>query len=238
MFQGSCGETIPVPEKKPQTEEAEKPVAATKGKKLVALTFDDGPTHYTPRILDILKKYNIKATFFVCGYKVKAHPKIFSQIRDAGHEIAGHSMYHQDFRKLTAKQIKDDFTQMIQLIGKHQYCRFPYGAGDEEATKIAKEFNCTPVTWNADTLDWKQQRSVADVIHTVEREVRPAAPTVILCHCNSKTVASLPKIIDFLAADSLFVAISKIPKDMLPQPYIPNAVKSNLPRKIAKRLRN
>ena len=66
--------------------------------KKIALTFDDGPNSlYTPRILDILKKYKVKATFFLIGKNVEAYPKIAKRIADEGHCIGNHSYSHPDF---------------------------------------------------------------------------------------------------------------------------------------------
>ncbi|TDL76110.1 LysM peptidoglycan-binding domain-containing protein [Peribacillus frigoritolerans] len=71
-------------------------------KKVIALTFDDGPENiYTPQILDILKAKNVKATFFVMGQQVKACPDLLKQIHSQGHTIGNHTWYHPNVTTLT-----------------------------------------------------------------------------------------------------------------------------------------
>ena len=70
-------------------------------KKVVALTFDDGPDpQFTPPLLDVLKKHNARATFFVMGNKAEAHPQILKRMAAEGHEIGNHSYSHPDFNNL------------------------------------------------------------------------------------------------------------------------------------------
>src|SRR3990167_10531443 len=83
----------------------------------VALTFDDGPSEiYTPQILAILKKYNIKATFFMVGANAKQHPDLVKQVLADGHAINSHSQTHPLLTKLNDKQLNWEVAEPIAII--------------------------------------------------------------------------------------------------------------------------
>jgi len=100
--------------------------------KLVSLTFDDGPEpKTTPQLLDILKKYNAKATFFLLGMKIKLFPELAKRIQDEGHEILNHGYDHTSFFKLTNEeiitQLKDTNYLIENITNKPTLCfRPPY----------------------------------------------------------------------------------------------------------------
>ena len=96
-------------------------IIPTKG--TVALTFDDGPTEiYTPQILAILKKYNIKATFFMVGMNAKNHPDIVKQVANDGHAIDSHSLTHPLLTKLNDKQLHNIEGIQKKGLGFSQIC--------------------------------------------------------------------------------------------------------------------
>ncbi|PZM86681.1 hypothetical protein DLH72_00330 [Candidatus Gracilibacteria bacterium] len=130
------------------------------GKKYVALTFDDGPSNKTtPKLLDILKKYDVKATFFVLGKLVAAYPNIVKREFEEGHEIANHSWDHPNLVNLkneaVKKQIFSTDDEIKKVIGKSvDLVRPPYGAHNKRVNDLIGK---TIVMWNVDSLDWKHK---------------------------------------------------------------------------------
>src|SRR5688572_15218414 len=107
-------------------------VRTTPLKGTVALTFDDGPTEiYTPQILAILKKYNIKATFFMVGMNAKAHPDMVRKVFEAGHTVNSHSQTHAYLPKLNDKSLHYEIHSpkviIYDILGTNVAClRYPY----------------------------------------------------------------------------------------------------------------
>src|SRR5580765_718578 len=95
------------------------------------LTFDDGPnSNYTPKILDILKENNIKATFFVCGKNVKKNPEILKRIADEGHLIGNHSYSHSLLKSIIffSPEVEKTNNMVKEIVGKTpKFYRAPYG---------------------------------------------------------------------------------------------------------------
>ena len=128
--------------------------------KLVALTFDDGPsTKYTLEILDILKKYNATATFFIIGENAEAHPEIIEKIKEAGCEIGNHTWSHKYLDTLSEKEIFEEIektdTLLKKMLGK-SVCVFrpPGGRANDKVLKIAESFGYSTILWSMDTRDW------------------------------------------------------------------------------------
>ncbi|MHB9145342.1 MAG: polysaccharide deacetylase family protein [Symbiobacteriia bacterium] len=177
-----------------------------KGKKVVALTFDDGPASdaqsgATAQVLDILKKENIKATFFVTGYGVKGNPDLLQREIAEGHTIGDHTLTHPDLWKLSkqavANEIIGDATLIQQYTGKPvKFFRPPNGMYNQNIKEVTQENNLQIVTWTTGALDWEMkdpQKITAQVLNTV----MPGA--VVLLHDTHKwTAAALPGIIQGL----------------------------------------
>lgn len=129
------------------------------GKKLVAITFDDGPGLYsTPKFLDMLKEKNVKATFFVLGEQIKYSDKrkIMVRASEEGHEIAVHSYNHVSFKKLSAdemlKQVNDTAKIITEATGKKVYLFRPPG-GNVNST-VLKTVPYAVILWSVDSNDW------------------------------------------------------------------------------------
>src|SRR3990167_1969681 len=111
----------------------------------VALTFDDGPSEiYTPQILAILKKYNIKATFFMVGSNAKSHPDMVKRVLAEGHAINSHTQTHPMLTHLNDKQLKWEVTEptiiIYHITGKKIAClRYPFGASNEHVRAVIRE---------------------------------------------------------------------------------------------------
>ena len=130
-------------------------------KKLVALTFDDGPNHNTNRILDILDKYNVKATFFVLGTNINGNEGIIKRMNDLGMEIGNHTYSHRLLTKLEDDEIKKEIKNVDDLIFNitNKYpslIRPSYGSINNRIKRIVDR---PLIIWNIDTLDWKYHNS-------------------------------------------------------------------------------
>lgn len=132
------------------------------GKKLVALTFDDGPGPYTARLLDELKKRGVRATFFVLGIQVDKYPDLIKRMEAEGHVIGNHSNGHKNLKKLTAANIKAEMdksaTKIEKLIGhKPEVMRCPGGSYNNNVLAYAKNAGIPVVHWTVDTRDWESR---------------------------------------------------------------------------------
>lgn len=180
-------------------------VKPAKGEKTVALTFDDGPdAKYTPAILDILQKYNVKATFFLVGTQVKKYPEIVQRIVDEGHRIGNHTFDHKDLTKLSKVQIREEIAQNDELIRgavgfTPELVRAPYGAVDDRIKQIVKENGRKLVGWNVDTEDWAG-RSVTRMRNNVKANTKDGS--IILMHSfGGKNIANTVKLLPLVIHD-------------------------------------
>lgn len=149
--------------------------------KLVAFTFDDGPSKYTLDIANILEEYNASATFFEVGYNIKAHPEITKELSERGFEIANHTTDHSKLTKLTEvkylSKINDNNALFKELTGKDMpYLRPPYGSYND---KIKASAGVPIVTWSLDTRDW-ESRNKDKVIEMVINNIKEG--DIILFH--------------------------------------------------------
>ncbi|MDD5083719.1 MAG: polysaccharide deacetylase family protein [Candidatus Moranbacteria bacterium] len=195
--------------------------------KKVVLTFDDGPSEkYTPQVLDILKRYNVPATFFVMGLNANAHPDILKRIVSEGHEIGNHTYTHPDVSAISKDQfrVEIDATERLLegLLGRKSLLfRPPYAEDIEPVTPeqvsplaISSNLGYYTVGINIDPTDWKRP-GVDAIAQTVIDERRAGVGNVVLMHDSggdrSQTVEALPRIIETLQADGYeFVTVSDI----------------------------
>jgi peptidoglycan/xylan/chitin deacetylase (PgdA/CDA1 family) len=183
------------PEAPPET------TAASSGDhvKKVALTFDDGPNpDSTTAILNVLKKYDAKATFFVLGSRVDFYPDLVERMVQEGHEIGNHSWSHKDLTKITPEAVKKELGMTAEAVEKAAgvapiAVRPPYGATNERVNQI---IGAPPVLWSVDTLDWKSHNPKA-ICDIVKRDAKDG--TIILMHDIHKTTAdALEEVIVYL----------------------------------------
>jgi len=191
------------------------------GKKLVALTFDDGPDNfYTPRILDILKSKNVKATFFVVGERAKANPSIMNRIVYEGHFVGNHTWDHPYLPKLNIDEVKSQVQSTEDEIAKYtsyQTAMFrpPYGVISSEIASALSDLNYKIIEWSSDSLDWKGYKK-----EQVESNIlsNAKAGAIILQHCAGGkgdklkgTVQALPQVIETLEGEGFtFVTVPEI----------------------------
>ena len=129
--------------------------------RLIALTFDDGPNYNTNKVLDVLAKYNVKATFFVLGSKVMNNKKILKREYDSGMEIGNHTFNHLLLTKYKENVIKDEIDNtssvIFEVTGRYpKLLRPSYGVYNNIVKKIG---NMPIIIWDIDTLDWKYHNS-------------------------------------------------------------------------------
>lgn len=185
----------------------------TSDNKAVALTFDDGPDQdYTEKILDILKKNSIKATFFLIGEKVKRYPGITQRIFDNGHSIGNHTFTHRNLRRLTSIEIEDELIMTQRAIEDITGCspnimRPPRGRFNLKTIRIAKKAGLTTIMWSKSAKDYKMkgQNFILKRINSKTITGRD----IILFHDNNKyTLDALPYIISELKNnDFVFVRL-------------------------------
>ena len=170
-----------------------------KNRKVVALTFDDGPNPTTTnQALDTLSKYGIKATFFVLGKNVSGNEEILKRMKADGHVIGNHSWSHPVLSKLSLddakKQITDTEDALTKVLGSSsKLMRPPYGAITDD---IRNSLDLSFIMWDVDSLDWKSKNE-ASILTEIQREVKNGS--IILMHdIHAETVNALPKVIDYL----------------------------------------
>ena len=186
--------------------------------KVVALTFDDGPSKpYTEQILAILDKHNVKATFYLLGVSIKSYPEIVKQTIKAGHELGNHSMYHKKVKNKNADSVAKEISNVDELIKTMGYTkettfRSPYGQVSpviqQAVTKLGKKnvlFSYLPKDWEG---------PAAQVIHDrIMKRVRPGF--IITLHDGGKrrqtTVQATDMLIESLQSQGYrFVTISEL----------------------------
>jgi peptidoglycan/xylan/chitin deacetylase (PgdA/CDA1 family) len=127
----------------------------------LALTFDDGPNPaWTPRLLEVLARREVHATFFLVGRYAQAEPALVWQIVAAGHQIGSHSWSHLNLALASASRIEEQLSRTSQTLEQItgapvRYFRPPFGARRPETLRIARRLGLIPVLWNAMTSDWK-----------------------------------------------------------------------------------
>lgn len=168
----------------------------------VALTFDDGPSPiYTPQVLDILKKNNIKATFFVMGWSAKKYPQLIHRMLAEGHAVANHTMSHKMLTKLSANRLRYEVVQsrnnIAAVVGSPPVClRPPYGASNSRVREFIRSQDMIPVSMGFNSFDY-ENRGTQKLINWVVKNAHSGQ--VILLHDGYKgraqTVKALPEII-------------------------------------------
>lgn len=156
-------------------------------KKVVTLTFDDGPDkEMTPRVLDILKEYNIKATFFLIGKNVEKHPDIVKRMVAEGHIIANHTHSHQGtFPMSSSKQVNNELRNcdeaIMQATGKSpKLFRPPFGVTNPIIGNAVRKREYRTIGWSIRSLDTIKGRSRKEVRDKVVAKLHPGA--IILLH--------------------------------------------------------
>ena len=152
--------------------------------KKVLLTFDDGPHANTVKVLEVLKKHDVKATFFIIGKNIAGNEAILKQIVAEGHQIGNHSFSHHNFIDLwSTKKVTKDFASCQKLIEEYQpnttLFRQPYGVTNPNIARAVKTLNLQSIGWNVRSYD----TSIKDVEKIKQRVISQLKPgAIILLH--------------------------------------------------------
>jgi peptidoglycan/xylan/chitin deacetylase (PgdA/CDA1 family) len=182
-----------------------KPAESPKGK-VIYLTFDDGPTtKYTKRVLDLLDRYDAKATFFQVGDNATAHPDLARSVVEHGHALGNHTWSHRDMRKLTPRELNGQIARtsaaLFGITGRPVTClRPPFGAVNARVRKAIRHQKLDLKLWDIDPRDWKKPGSAA-IAHRVVSRADPG--DVSLMHDGggnrSQSVKALERILRSLS---------------------------------------
>ena len=190
-------------------------------RKVVALTFDDGPSDYTPAFLDVLRREHTRGTFFEIGQEIGGREATLRRILREGDEIGNHTTHHTEFPGYANIA---PTTSLIEAATHFHPCLFrpPGGAVDASVIAAAAADGMRSITWDVDPADWSNPGSAA-VYSRVVGAVRPGS--IVLMHDGggdrSGTLAALPRIIDALRARGYrFATVTELLGErMLYRPY-------------------
>ena len=182
----------------------------------IAITYDDGPhPQNTPRLLDMLRARNIKATFYVIGQSVNLYPGIVRRTVAEGHEIGNHSHTHRLLSKLSDSDVRLEMSRcrdaVVNAAGvQPRTMRPPYGGLlQRQREMVHSEFGYPVILWSADPLDWK--RPGASVI-TSRILAAASAGGIVLAHdLHAQTIDAMPATLDGLLRRGFkFVTVSQL----------------------------
>lgn len=202
--------------------------ADNSGEKVIYLTFDNGYEEgYTDDILDVLKKEDVPATFFVTGHYVESKPKLVKRMVDEGHIIGNHSYHHPDFTTVTKNSMKKELESLEEAVAEvsdqeqMKYLRPPKGMFNENTLKWANKLGYIHIFWSLAFKDWEtdHQQGWKYAYENIMEQIHPGA--IVLLHTvSSDNAEALDKVITSLKKQGYqFRSLDYlIMKDMLPKP--------------------
>lgn len=180
--------------------------------KKIALTFDDGPNNETREIMNILERYQIKATFFIWAEFVEKFSDVVEELVSRGHHLGNHTLTHPNLLELSKEEVLAEVSETDEILAnfidqKPHLFRPPYGyINDEIREWIDKEI----VLWTVDSKDWSnipEQEIIDNVMNQVTNN------DIVLLHCFEETVKALPVLLDKLVAEQYkFVSVDEVIK--------------------------
>ncbi|SFE30333.1 peptidoglycan-N-acetylmuramic acid deacetylase [Lentibacillus persicus] len=196
------------------------------GEKTVYLTFDNGyEKGYTDEVLDVLKKHEVPAAFFLTGHYVESEPNLVKRMAEEGHIIGNHSYHHPDLTVVTKEKMAKELETLEQAVAdvsaqkEIKYLRPPKGMFSEKSLKWANELGYIHVFWSLAFVDWGEQRGWRHAYENIMDHMHPGA--IVLLHTvSSDNAKALDKMIaemkkqgyQFRTLDHLVM------KNNLPQP--------------------
>ncbi|OPX44205.1 peptidoglycan-N-acetylmuramic acid deacetylase PdaA precursor [Ruminiclostridium hungatei] len=185
-------------------------------KNLVSITFDCAwGAGDIPAILEILKKENVRASFFMVGQWGEKFPDAVRLIAQDGHDVANHGYSHLRMSTIGKEKCRSEIELCNQKLGeisgtKVTLFRPPYGDYNNTVIETCNELGCYPIQWNVDSLDWKKEMSRQAILDRILKRTKPGA--IILFHNDTQyTVELLPRIISELKAKGLnFAPVSEL----------------------------
>ena len=183
--------------------------------KVLSISFDAAwGNEDTQQLIDILGKYNIKATFFVVGAWVDKYPESVKALHDAGHEVMSHSNSHAHFNSLSTDEIIADLNTCNDKIEavtgvRPTLFRCPYGEYDDHVINAVRSLGIEPIQWDVDSLDWKELPA-DEITARVTGRVQPGS--IVLFHNAAiHTPEALPGIIEALLREGYqLVPVSRL----------------------------
>lgn len=189
------------------------PVSAAERPKYAAVTFDDGPSgRFTRALLEGLEERHVKATFFLCGYRLESYGELATEIRAGGHEIGLHGYSHDSMANMTQEQITRELQETSALLPA-PYCvnllRAPGGKLSDAVRRAAEEAGLAIMSWSVDPRDWNTN-SVSQITHCVVTQTGDG--DVILMHdlSDSSVEAALAFIDELTAQGYQFLTVSQL----------------------------
>ncbi|GAA0462445.1 polysaccharide deacetylase family protein [Streptomyces sp. NPDC046215] len=188
--------------------------------KVVNITIDDGPEPvWTEKVLGLLKRYDVKATFCIVGTRAKEYPALVKKVVAAGHRLCNHSVDHntamdQRSEEYQKEQVLDALKMIRDAAGKDvevRYYRAPGGAFTPYSREVAASHGMRPLGWSVDTHDWQNPGS-ARIVETVKRDLREG-PTVLFHDGGgnrSQTVTALEELLPWLKDQGYAFAFPEI----------------------------
>lgn len=186
---------------------------ANGARKSVALTFDDGPSDSTPRLLDILAEYRLPATFFMVGSNALRQPELARAVAAAGHEIGNHSQTHPNFALTRPSFAVEEFSAAQQALevttgARPQWLRAPYGVRWFGFAEAQRKLGLKGVMWSVIGRDWKLP---ADAVS--RRVLRHATAGDIICLHDGRGTLATPYV------EPTLEAVRRIVPELLEQGY-------------------
>ncbi len=160
----------------------------------IALTFDAAwGNEDTKQIMEILRKHNVKVTFFMTGGWVDSYPEDVKMILAEGHDLGNHSENHKNMSQISDSEIKEEVMKVHEkvkeLTGYDMFLfRPPYGDYDNHVIKGVRACGYYPIQWDVDSLDWKDY-GVDSIVNTVCSHKHLGNGSIILCHNGAKYTA-------------------------------------------------
>lgn len=179
----------------------------------LALTFDDGPNSTaTPRLLDLLARHGVQATFFLLGSRAQALPELVRRMVAEGHLVGSHSFTHLNLAYTAAAQIREEIVRgqhaLQEIVGTPvRFFRPPFGARRPLVLRVARDLGMTPVLWNALTSDWKEpsaERIAACLGRKIDRLQRRGRAANIVLHDGGHLDAAANRAPSVAAVELLF----------------------------------
>jgi len=184
--------------------------------KVVALTFDDGPHPlHTPRVLDVLERHHVNATFFMMGRNVERFPAIARQVLERGHEIGNHSYSHPKLVLMSPRRVREEIERTDQLlrsigVSGEIYFRPPHAAKFVVLPYVLQQMKKVSVLGDVDPEEWKR-RPAAIMTQSVLRQVKPGSIIGLHDVLGSETLRTVEDCITALAAQGYrFETVSEL----------------------------
>ncbi len=177
-----------------------------KGKKIY-LTFDDGPSEYTDKLLDVLKKYHVKASFFCVAEFAQKYPQIIKRMQKEKHLIGLHSLNHHNAFLMDIFRTNYDFKKSLEIMQKLNtsihYYRPPWGDMNLASLINIRKYKLQLVMWHVMAEDWEKDTTIKDITHKLLNRVK--GNDIICLHdgrgankAPARTIAALDKVIPIL----------------------------------------